>query len=179
MKGHPVRIAVSGSHMVGKSMLAEALAVALPRYELIPEPYYLLAEEGHLFADMPAVDDFELQLERSLRSVHESGADAVFDRCPLDILGYLVTHRDADVFQIGGWFPRIRSAVAMLDLVVFVPVEVPDRIDVPRSEINLRADVDAALWDIIVDDSYGFEAEAVTVSGTLEERMQRVMTNVR
>ena len=43
----PMRIAISGSHLVGKTSLAEALADTLPRYELFAEPYHLLEEEGY------------------------------------------------------------------------------------------------------------------------------------
>jgi hypothetical protein len=174
-----MRIAVSGSHLVGKTTLAESLAEALPRHELVPEPYYLLEEDGHEFAEMPSLEDFELQLERSLQCMEESGTNVVFDRCPLDILGYLVTHRDAEAFQLEDWMPRVREAVAKLDLVVFVPVEDPDRVAVPRSEARLRSDVDTVLRDIIVDDAHGLEFAAITVAGTPDARLRQVLAHVR
>ena len=49
-----MRIAISGSHVVGKTTLAEALAPALPHYELVPDPYDLLAEDGNEFGEMPS-----------------------------------------------------------------------------------------------------------------------------
>ena len=174
-----MRIAISGSHLVGKTTLAEALADALPRHELVPEPYYLLEEEGHEFAEMPSLEDFELQLERSIQCVQESGPDVVFDRCPLDILGYLATHRDADGFQLEDWMPRVREAVAKLDLIVFVPIEDPDRVAVPPSQVRLRSEVDMALSELIVDDVYGLEIEVITVSGTLEARVRAVAAHLR
>jgi hypothetical protein len=174
-----MRIAISGSHLVGKTTLAEALADALPGHELVPEPYYLLEDEGHEFAEMPSLEDFELQLERSIRCVQESGADVVFDRCPLDILGYLVTHRDADDFQIKDWMPRVREAVATLDLIVFVPIEDPDRVAVPRSQARLRSDVDIALRDLILDDACGLEIEVIMVAGTPDARLRDVTAHLR
>lgn len=174
-----MRIAIAGTHLVGKTTLAEALVEALPQHELVPEPYYLLEEDGHEFAEMPSLEDFELQLERSIRSLEESGADTVFDRCPLDILAYLVTHRDADAFRLDDWMPRIREAVARLDLIVFVPIERPDRIAVPRSQARLRADVDAALGDMIVDDAYGLEVDVLTVAGTTGARVDAVAAHLR
>lgn len=173
-----MRIAISGSHLVGKTTLAEALADALPQHELVPEPYYLLEEDGHEFAEMPSLDDFELQLERSIQCVQESGPDVVFDRCPLDILGYLVTHRDAEAFQPEDWMPRVREAVAKLDLIVFVPIEDPDRVAVPRSQVRLRSDVDMALNDLIVDDVYGLEIEVITVTGTPDARLREVAAHL-
>jgi hypothetical protein len=170
-----MRIAISGSHLVGKTTLAEALVEALPRYELVPEPYYLLEEDGYEFAESPSIEDFERQLERSFQCIQDSGADVVFDRCPLDILGYLVTHRDAEAFHIEDWMPRVRDAVAMLDLIVFVPIEHPDRVAVPRSQARLRADVDAALSDIIVDDAYGLGFAVITAEGTPDARVRHVV----
>ena len=174
-----MRIAISGSHLVGKTTLAEALAEALSRYAFVPEPYYLLEEEGYEFPEMPSIEDFERQLERSLLCVHESGSDVVFDRCPLDILGYLVTHQDADAFQIEDWLPRVREAMAKLDLVVFVPVEEPDRMPVSRAEARLRADVDAVLRDIIVDDAYGLDLEVITATGTVGARVRQVVAHLQ
>lgn len=82
-----MRIAISGSHLVGKTTLAEALADALPDHQLVPEPYHLLEEEGYEFGEMPSIEDFELQLERSFHCLQESGPAVVFDRCPLDMIG--------------------------------------------------------------------------------------------
>jgi hypothetical protein len=174
-----MRIAISGSHLVGKTTLAEALAEALPRHDLVPEPYHLLEEDGYEFEEMPSIEDFERQLERSLQCIEESGTDVVFDRCPLDILGYLVTHRDADVFQLEDWLPRVRQAVAKLDLIVFVPVEDPDRVAIPRSQARLRAAVDAVLRDLVVDDAYGLEIDVMTVEGTPNARLRQVAAHLR
>jgi hypothetical protein len=173
-----MRIAISGSHRVGKTTLAEALADALPRYELVPEPYYLLEEDGHEFAEMPSIEDFELQLERSIQCIRECGNDVVFDRCPLDILGYLVTHRDAGAFQLDDWMPRVREAVAKLDFIVFVPVEDPDRVAAPRSQARLRSELDTVLKDIIVDDAYGLATRVIVVTGTPGERLRSVVTRL-
>lgn len=174
-----MRIAISGSHLVGKTTLAEALADALPDHQLVPEPYHLLEEEGHEFAEMPSIEDFELQLERSFLCLQESAPAVVFDRCPLDMIGYLLTHEDAQAFNLEGWMPRVREYVAMLDLIVFVPVEEPDRVPVPRSQARLRAEVDTVLREIIVDDSYGLELDAIEVTGTPAARLRQVMAYVR
>ena len=174
-----MRIAISGSHLVGKTTLAEALAEALPGYELVPEPYYLLEEDGYEFEEMPSIEDFERQLERSIHSVRESGTNVVFDRCPLDMLGYLLTHRDRDAFEIEDWMPRVRESVAKLDLIVFVPVEDPDRVAVPRPEARLRAEVDEVLGEIVEADSYGLEIDVITVEGPTAARLLHVLERLR
>jgi len=174
-----MRIAISGSHRVGKTTLAEALAEALPRHELVPEPYELLEEEGYEFAEMPSVEDFEQQLERSLACLEEAGADVIFDRAPLDLLGYLLTHEDADAVDVDAWLSRVQELITSLDLIVFVPIEAPDRIAVPREQAALRADVDAELRTIVVDDTYGFEVDVITVAGTTAARVQQVLAHLR
>ena len=170
-----MRIAISGTHLVGKTTLAEAVAGALPGHEFVPEPYYLLEEDGHEFAEMPSIEDFELQLHRSFQSIREGGSSTVFDRCPLDILGYLQTHREADAFRLEDYMPRVRESVATLDLLVFVPIEEPDRLEVPRPHAWLRAAVDAVLRDVIVDDAYGLEVDVITVTGSDDARLRHVL----
>jgi predicted ATPase len=170
-----MRIAISGTHLVGKTTLAEALADALPGHELVPEPYYLLEEDGHEFPEMPSLEDFEAMLERSFQSLAQAGKNVIFDRCPLDILAYLLTHEDTDEFELEDWLPRIRESVATLDHVVFVPIEEPDRVVVPRSEAELRATVDGVLSDILVDDAYGLELEVITVRGSPDARLEHAV----
>ena len=173
-----MRVAISGSHLVGKTTLAGALADALPSHELVPEPYYLLAEDGYEFGEMPSIDDFERQLERSFQCIEDSGPDVVFDRCPLDLLGYLITARDAEAFRLDDWLPRVRASVAKLDLVVFVPIEEPDHVAVPRSQARLRAEVDSVLRDIIVDDVYELEIDVMTARGMPDARLHQVVTHL-
>jgi hypothetical protein len=174
-----MRIAISGTHRVGKTTLAEALAEALPGHELVPEPYYQLEEAGYEFEATPSIEDFQEQLERSIRGVSESAKNTVFDRCPLDILGYLLTHRDADAFELDAWMPRVREAVAKLDLIVFVPIEDPDRVDVPRDEARLRADVDEALRELVEDDAFDLELDVLTVEGPASARLRQVIDRIQ
>jgi uridine kinase len=50
-----MKIAISGAHRTGKTTLVEELSRALPAYGVVDEPYYLLEEEGHEFAEMPSL----------------------------------------------------------------------------------------------------------------------------
>src|SRR5215204_5416079 len=138
-----MRIAISGTHHSGKSTLVEELSAVLPGYLTVEEPYFLLMEEGHEF-------DFELQLERSIELLSESEPDVIFDRCPVDMLGYLLVL--AEDFHLEKWLPRVQAAIDTLDLIVFLPVEERDRIDLPPAQdAGLRIDVDQALKEIFLD----------------------------
>lgn len=110
-----MRIAISGTHRTGKSTLAEDLTALLRDHILIGEPYHDMAEDGYPFSHPPSLDDFEAQLEHSLVSVTDRAPNVLFDRCPVDFLGYLATHDDAGRFDVDAWLPRVRAAVRTLD----------------------------------------------------------------
>jgi hypothetical protein len=175
-----MRIAVSGTHFSGKSTLVEELSTALPEYSTVDEPYYLLEEEGHEFAEPPSVEDFELQLERSIQNLEARESNVIFDRCPADLLGYLLTHPDAEAFDLEAWLPRVRLAIETLDLIVFVPIEGRDRIALPRSQDpRFRSQVDEELTDILLENSLGFDVEVIQVTGSPHERVRQVLAHLR
>ena len=173
-------IAISGTHFSGKSTLVEALSEALPHYTAVEEPYVLLAEEGQAFADPPTLDEFELQLERSIEDLTDSGPDVIFDRCPADMLGYILSQHDADAFALDQWLPRVRTAVGKLDLIVFLQIEEPDRIALPSSQEALyRQQVDEKLKEILLDDPFRLEVYVLEVSGSLQDRADQVLSYLR
>jgi predicted ATPase len=175
-----MRIAISGTHHSGKSTLVEELSAVLPGYLTVEEPYYLLVEEGHEFAEMPSVEDFELQLERSLECLSGNEPDVIFDRCPVDFLGYLLAHPDAEGLLLERWLPRVQSAIDTLDLIVFLPVEARDRIALPSSvDAGFRREVDETLKEIFLDGSLDLEMNVVEVTGALQERVRQVVSRLR
>jgi hypothetical protein len=174
-----MRIAISGTHCSGKSTLVEALSEELPQYTTVEEPYQLLAEEGYEFAESPSIEDFELQLERSIETLVESGQNVIFDRCPADILGYLLSHTDAEAFDLDAWLPRVQTAVRKLDLIVFLPIEEPDRIVLPLSQdVSYRQHVDEKLQEIILEDPFDFEVDILEVTGSPQMRVGRVLAQI-
>jgi predicted ATPase len=166
-----VRIAISGSHRVGKSTLLDALAAALTGYDCVDEPYHLLEDDGHVFADPPGVDDFVAQLSRSIEELAASGPDTLFDRCPADLLAYLVA-LGVDITPVLG---RAAAAMSALDLLVVVPIESPDRVQLAYGEdAALRNDVDAALAELL-DDDVAPGVDVLVVHGDLAERVSLVL----
>jgi hypothetical protein len=176
-----MRIAVSGAQCVGKSTLIEELSRALPRYRTVEEPYAQLVDEGHDFAEEPSIEDFELQLERSIESLEETEEEEVlFERCPADLLAYLVEHPDAEAFDLDDWLPRVREAMERLDLVVFVPIERRDRIAAARGQdLAWRARVDRRLRRILADDPWELSIALLEVSGSPYERAEQVLGYLR
>lgn len=169
-----MRIALVGAHETGKSTLAGRLAVALPGYEMVDEPYRTLEAEGHQFADPPVLADFEDQLNRSIADLAIERDCVLFDRSPVDIFAYLRAVGGADQQHYAEWFNSVRLAVVSLDLLVFVPIERPDVIDagsVPR----LRRAVDRILRAALIDDEWGLGVQVLEVSGTPDIRVGQVL----
>jgi len=174
-----MKIAVSGAHWTGKTTLVEELHRELPDHVSMNEPYYLLEEEGHVFPEMSGVEDFELQLACSIEQITSSEKNIIFDRCPADMLAYLKTHTDFEIFDLKTWLIKIQDAMQQLDLLVFVPVEEPDLITCPESEnTGLRSRVDEELHDIILGNVWDFNLQVLEVNGTLSERLHQVLAHV-
>ena len=174
-----MRIAISGTHFSGKSSLVQALSEALPQYTTVDEPYHLLQEEGHEFAERPSLEDFELQLERAIENLEETSPNIIFDRCPADILGYLLSDADVEAFNLKEWLPRVQTAIKKLDVVVFLPIEEPDRIVLPLSEDAVyRQRVDDKLREIILENIFNFEVDVLEVTGNLQTRIEQVLAHI-
>ena len=177
-----MRIAISGTHRTGKSTLADDLAEALRDHVVACEPYHAMAEDGYPFSHPPTLEDFEAQLEHSLAALDDREPNVIFDRCPVDFLGYLLTHDDEDRFAVDAWLPRVRAAVRTLDLVVFVPIASIDRIVLSASDDDdeeLRAKVDEELRRIWLDDPFDLAVDVVEVEGAQHLRVNTVMERIR
>lgn len=122
---------------------------------------------GTSLPSCPLFEDFELQLERSIENLDGSASNVIFDRCPADILGYLLSHTGIEAFDLEEWLPRVRTAIRKLDLVAFLPIEEPDRIVLPLSQdAAYRQRVDEKLKEIILEHSFDFEVDVLEVTGS-------------
>jgi predicted ATPase len=172
-----MRIAFCGSHRVGKSTLLEQVARALPDHATVDEPYHLLEEDGYEHADPPSVEDFEADLARALEAVAaEDGPRVLFDRCPVDAVAYLLCHDDAAAFELEAWLPRIRAAMATIDLVVFVPIEPDDPIPLAADDDrSYRRAVHDQLEALLIEDALGLDPEVLVVHGGPGARAAQVL----
>ena len=170
-----MRVAFAGSHRVGKSTLLDAVADALPGHEHLDEPYHQMEEDGYEFAHPPTVDDHVAQLRRSITDVRRAGPDVLFDRSPADFVAYLLAE-GVDVSQV---VERASAAMRRLDLVVYVPIEAPDRVTLARDEdARLRRAVDVELAYLLLDDDFGDALDVLVVHGDLAARTAQVLARV-
>jgi predicted ATPase len=169
----PLRIAISGSHATGKTTLVSELQRQLQEFVAIDEPFYLLESEGESFASPPDADDYERMIERSMQLLRIDRSQTVmFDRSPIDYLAYL--HATSPERVQRSLMRDVSESLQLLDLIVFVPIESPDRID--GAELpKLRRRVDRMLREMLIDDAWGFGATVVEVRGATAERVRQVV----
>ena len=174
-----MRIAVTGTHGSGKMTLIGDFVSAHTDHDSVPEPYWLLTDRGMAFADGPTVADLEEQLALSCSLLLDQAAErnVIYDRSPLDFIAYLDVVSASEGFE---WLPsgrllsRIGRALSTLDLIVFVPLQQPDDIDVPIEYPALRAKVDKRLKTMLRRDDLGLLQDGPAVlelSGSRERRV--------
>lgn len=174
-----MRIAVTGTHGVGKTTLIEDFIAFHHDYQSVPEPYWLLAQQGLPFTNGATTADLEDQLGESckLMLAHTSDRHVIFDRCALDFLAYLDVVSAGEGYE---WLPSGRQlasvgkALAMLDLVVFVPLANPDEIPIQIELPQLRRRVDRRLKTMLREDDLGLLQDGPRILEVTGPPAQRV-----
>jgi hypothetical protein len=176
-----VRIAVSGTHITGKSSLVEALADRLPHHTIVAEPYEILVERGYEFAHPPSVDDFVVQLKQSLISLRRRSANVIFDRCPLDFVAYIMASDGMNQFDLEAWRRPIVRALTSLDLVVSLRADPACDPPIDVEEAPFRLAVDDVLRDIVDDDGCDLcdGVEMLILDGPWDRRVETVLAQLQ
>ena len=169
-----MRIAVTGTHCVGKSTLIDEFLAHNPDFAHEPEPYTTLVEDlGEEFSADPTVEDFRRQLEFSIEQTgkHAPGEKVIFERCPVDFLAYIAALEPNDVEALVG---PVSEAIKQLDLIVYLPIEHDDA-EYPK----LRKATDRKLRSILLDDEFGMiDVPVVEASGSTEQRLRILQTAI-
>jgi nicotinamide riboside kinase len=125
-----MRIAISGSHSLGKSTFVKDFAQSHPDFQYEQEPYRALCQDHNiLFAEAQTCDHIQLQLDYSIEKLHQysPGDKVIFDRCPADFIpyaSYSIPYGTADIDQtfVNSLYPKVKEALKDLDLIVFIPI---------------------------------------------------------
>jgi AAA domain len=159
-----MRIAVSGSHCSGKTTLIDEFLRAHPDFAHEPEPYTILVEDyGEEFSSEPCADDFYRQLEFNVDRLrrYPAGERVIYERSPVDFLAYILAlkdlnREDVDLGLAEMALRMILDGMRNLDLIVFLPLDDADGIEMPDSEDpGLRTAVDSRLTAIFGDEEFG------------------------
>jgi len=166
-----MRIAVSGSHSLGKSTLVDDWVARYPEFTREEEPYRALGLYGPyqiLFRDESTRLHNGIQLYYSLSRVHRYAAqsdDVIFDRAPVDYLAYSQYTADAGSTDIDDAFvmsmvPAVIESLDRLDIIAFVPKsdEWPVEMEadgIRPTDYAYRDAVDAVFTQIYREGRYG------------------------
>jgi hypothetical protein len=166
-----MRIAVSGSHSLGKSTLVDDWVARYPQFTREEEPYRALGLYGPyqiLFRDESTRLHNGIQLYYSLSRVHRYAAEAddvIFDRAPVDYLAYSQYTADAGSTDIDDAFvmsmvPAVIESLDRLDIIAFVPKsdEWPVQMEadgIRPTDYAYRDAVDAVFTQIYREGRYG------------------------
>ena len=192
-----MRIAVSGSHCSGKTTLIDEFLRVHPEFAHEPEPYTILVEDyGEEFSSEPCADDFYRQLEFNVDRLrrYPAGERVIYERSPVDFLAYILAlkdlnREDVDPGVVETALGTVSDAMRNLDLIMLLPLDEPDGIEIPDSEDpELRTAVDSRLTAILCDGEIGVvssgcamvvEARGSTAQRlrTLEEAMKSLLAN--
>ena len=154
-----MRIAISGTHGVGKSTLIDEFLRRHPEFIHEPEPYTVLVEDlGEEFSDEPNVEDFLRQLEFNIDRLNQHAKDVkvIYERCPVDFLAYINALQPQSTEAL---LEPITEAIQQLELIVYLPL---DATNVNDEFPKLQRAVDRRLSSIFHEDEFGIMSSTNT-----------------
>lgn len=168
-----MRIAVSGTHGVGKSTLIDEFLRRHPEFTHEPEPYTVMVEDlGEEFSAEPCVEDFLRQLDFNIERLAQYAAkeNVIYERCPVDFIAYIhaLDPQSAEESR-----DSITEAMQHLDLIVYLPFdETRGEDEFPK----LQRGVDQRLSAIFREDEFGImsatNANVVEAHGPTDQRLR-------
>ncbi len=178
--GLVVRIAVSGTHVIGKSTLVAALGECLPDHRVVPEPYEILEERGYEFSHPPSVGDYVAQLRQSLAVLRRPNPNLIVERSPLDFLAYIYASPGADRFDVEAWRTPIATAMESLDLVIALRIDPAHEPEMLVEDMSFRRDVDGWLRDLTEGDELDLcdGVAMLVLDGPWDRRLKTVLAHI-
>ncbi len=189
-----MRIAISGSHSLGKSTLVWDWVKRHPQYTREEEPFRALNSEMYDIRFRQESNrlhnGIQMYYNASRVNLYSSINDCViFDRAPVDYIAYSQYTADKQTTDIDDAFveamvPRVRETLQRLDLVVFVPMTDRWPVDMEDDGIRpvdlpYRAEVDAIFKQIYRDERFSVipdknRPKLIELWGSREQRLDRL-----
>ena len=189
-----MRIAISGSHSLGKSTLVWDWVKRHPHYKREEEPFRALDSEMYDIRFRQESNrlhnGIQMYYNASRVNLYSSFEDCViFDRAPVDYIAYSQYTADKKTTDIDDQFvssmvPRVKETLQRLDMVVFVPMTDLWPVDMENDGIRpvdlpYRAEVDTIFKQIYRDGRFSVMPEMngpklIELWGSREERLDRL-----
>ena len=189
-----MRIAISGSHSLGKSTLVWDWIKRHPQYTREEEPFRAL--DGEMYdirfrqESNRLHNGIQMYYNASRVNLYSSINDCViFDRAPVDYIAYSQYTADKKTTDIDDAFvdamvPRVKETLQRLDLVVFIPMTNRWPVDMEDDGIRpvdlpYRAEVDAIFKQIYRDERFSVmpdknRPKLIELWGSREQRLDRL-----
>ncbi|MCP9836407.1 AAA family ATPase [Cyanobium sp. N.Huapi 1H5] len=195
-----MRIAISGSHSLGKSTVVNDWVASLPRFLREEEPYRALGLFGPYeikFREASTRIQNGIQLYYNISRIHRYSSrslDVIFDRAPVDYLAYSQytanqATTDIDDAFVTSMVPAVRESLDHLDILAFVPKS--DYWPVAMEEDGIRPvdhayrdDVDAIFKEIYRDGRFDVmprehAPRLIELVGPAEQRLDQLSHAIR
>lgn len=190
-----MRIAVSGTHSVGKSTFVQDFIKAHPDYVAEDEPYRALCDQYDIkFGKKSTRFCNGIQLYHNISRVKQytqPSCQVVFDRCPIDYIAYSLytaRHRQTDLNLafVNSLIEPVREALQFLDVILFVPLSEAHPVALEDDGIrpvdaSYRNDVDQFFKQIYFDRLYQLMPKIrppvlLELCGPRQERIDQITT---
>jgi len=196
-----MRIAVSGSHSLGKSTVVNDWVARHPHFKREEEPYRALGLHGPYeiqFRDASTRLQNGIQLYYNISRVHryaDSSSEVIFDRSPVDYIAYsqyTADQRSTDIDDafVESMVPVARESLDHLDILAFVPKSEDWPVEIEEDGIRpvdhaYRNDVDAIFKQIyregrfeVMPPSKGPGPFLIELMGPRQERLDQLQSAI-
>jgi hypothetical protein len=167
-----MRVAVSGTHGVGKSTLIDEFLRRHPEFVHEPEPYTVLVEDlGEEFSAEPCVEDFRRQLEFNIErlSKHTPGENVIYERCPVDFFAYIYALNQRTAARL---LELVCEGMQHLDLIVYMPLTVTSTGEYPKLQRAVDRRLNAILCENQFEIMSSTNASIIEAQGTTDCRLR-------
>lgn len=194
-----MRIAISGSHSLGKSTVVNDWIGKHPHFKREEEPYRALNLYGPyqiLFRDASTKLQNGIQMFYSISRVHRYASvsdDVIFDRGPVDYIAYSQYTANKGCSDIDDAFvetmlPAVRESLDHLDILAFVPLSEEWPVEIESDGIRpvdhaYRDEVDAIFKQIYREGRFDVmpknrRTHVVELWGPPHQRLEQLQTAI-
>lgn len=168
------KIGLTGSHSVGKTTLIEEFIKLNPDYTPVTQQIRRFVAK-HDIKDLYNERSETLQfmyLYNHLMEINELDK-FITDRTTIDNFAYYLELNDDKYHDI--YRSIVEESLSNYDVICYIPIEFELEEDGFRFDGNMQSRIDDIILDILED----FEIDYVTISGTVEERLEKLNNVLR